>query len=129
MKYTIVTTRPKSLRDEVLDFVKKGKDKNDSSIDTWVVKVATFKGKDGKSFDEEVLVHCTQAWENVGGIRLIVDKDGNNQLHAIFFYWSDFSKDERDNTQELYLYGRLTELLLVHFNDSIKSIMMTEVNQ
>ena len=128
MKYTIVTPHPHNLRDEIIKRVQDGEDKNESKIDTWIVQKATFKGNDGKTFEEEVLVHDTDAWKEVGGIRLIEDKDGNSQIHVRFFYWSNYPKDKRDNSQELYIDGRLTELLLVHFSDDIRSINLTEVN-
>ena len=126
MEYTIVTGHPKQLRSEIIECVRKGEDSNGNDIHTWEVKSATFKGKDGIEFTEDVLVHTTQAWEEVGGLRLIVDESANSKLYAHFFYWGDYAKDQRDDSQPSYLYGRVTELLLVHFMEGIRSVMIKQ---
>ena len=127
MKYIIVTPHPKDCKEEILQCVKDGEDRNGSSIDTWMVKTVRFRTEDDKTFTEDVLVHNVLEWKDTGYIRLFVDKQGNNQIHAKFYYWSKFPEEERDGSHELYIYGRLTELLLVHFSDSIRSIMITEI--
>ena len=129
MEYVIVTPHPTDLRNEIIQNVKDGEDKKESCIDTWEVQTASFRDKDGELFNEKVLVHNTSAWKEVGGIRLIVDKKGNSQIHARFFYWSNYAKENRNSSQELYLYGRLTELLLAHFNESIRSINITGISK
>lgn len=125
MNYAIVTGLPKQLRCDIVESVKNGEDKNGSDIQTWDVKNATFR-EDGKEISEEVLVHTAQAWKNVGGLRLIIDKEGNNKLYVKFFYWSDYSKDLRDESLPSYLFGRVTELLLAHFFDEIRAISITK---
>lgn len=126
MKYSIVTPKPKDLKSLILKNVKDGKDNNDSSIDTWEVRSVTFTEKDNKRIIEDVLVHTTQAWAETGCIRLVVDEQSQRHVYAKFYYWDSFPKEQRDGTHELYLYGRLTELILVHFYDRITSVMITK---
>ena len=125
MQYSILTPHPIDCRKEIIQCVKNGEEKNGSNIQTWEVRTATFH-EGGKEISEEVLVHAAQAWEKVGGLRLIVDKEGNSILYAKFFYWSDYPKDKRDESQPSYLYGRITELLLAYFMDGKRSVSITK---
>lgn len=127
MQYTIVTPHPKDCREEIIQCVKDREDKNESVIDTWIVKNVRFKTDDGKTFSEDVLIHNVAAFKDAGFVRLFVDKQGNGRVYAKFSYWSTFPLEDQDGSQELYIYGRLTELLLVHFNESIRSIQITKV--
>ena len=126
MKYSIVASKPKDLRSLILKSVRDGKDTHDSSIDTWEVRVVTINKKDGTKTTEEMLVHTTQAWADWGCIRLVVDKESQRHVYAQFLYWDNIPQEDCDGTHELYLYGRLTELLLVHFNEKITSVMITQ---
>lgn len=38
MQYTIVTLHPKDYREEIIQCVKDGEDKNEFTIDTWIVQ-------------------------------------------------------------------------------------------
>ena len=122
MEYTIVTSNPSKLRREILDCVKNGKDSNGNNINTWENRVVKFRDGKGNVFSEEVLVHDVDAWRDVGYIRLIPDEDGNSRLYARFSYWNEYPIKDRDGSHELYLFGRLSELLLVHFMSGIKAI-------
>lgn len=122
MEYSIVTSNPLDLRYEILDCVKNGQDLKGGNISTWVVRIVNFNIAGGKTKKETILVHDTDAWRDVGCIQLVPDENGNSKLYARFFYWNSFPAKDRDGSHELYLFGRLSELLLVHFMDKIRAI-------
>ncbi len=126
MDYTIVAPHPKELREEIIQCIKDERDSNDSAIDTWEVRNIKFKKADGTTYNEDVLVHNAKAWKDIGYIRLKLDLQGNLKLYAQFRYWDKYPEKERDGSHELYLDGRLTELLLVHFVDDIRSIQINK---
>ena len=126
MKYSIVVSKSTEFRDEILKQVKAAKDANGVSIDTWETRSVTFMEKDGTKTVEDVLVHTTQAWAETGCVRLVADKESLRHVHAQFYYWDSFPKEQRDGTHAYYLLGRLTELILVHFNSKITSVMITQ---
>lgn len=106
MKYIIKTSDAAQLKNTILSCVEKRTDPQRKDILTWDV---TTPAK-----DEKVLIHVTDQWEKKGLLKLIVSED-NKEIEVVFFYWSSFKKEERSGDEEKYLFGRFTELLLVHF--------------
>jgi hypothetical protein len=111
MKYTIKTDDAAKLKEIILSCVEKKKD-----IITWDVKV-TDK-------EEKVLIHVTDQWEDKGNLHLTASKD-NKELKVTSKYWTKFKKEDRSGDEDKYLFGRFTELLLVHF---WKSGMIVEIS-
>lgn len=107
MKYIITTANADKFRNTIFSCVECKKDSQGNVIRTW--DVATLK--DSK---EKVLIHTTDQWEDKGNLHLIPSKD-NKELEVSFCYWSKFNKEERFGNEDRYLFGRFTELLLVHF--------------
>lgn len=112
MKYIIKTADAKGLRDTIISCVEKKKDLKDKDIRSWDV-ATTDK-------DEKVLIHVTDQWEDKGNLHLN-PSDENTELELEFKYWKKFKKEDRSGDEDKYLFGRFTELLLVHFwKSSIK---------
>lgn len=106
MKYIIKTTDAAQLIDTILSCVEKKKDIQKMDILTWEVTTTDKK--------EKVLIHVTDQWEEKGLLKLLVSED-NKEIEVVFFYWSSFKEEERSGDEKKYLFGRFTELLLVHF--------------
>lgn len=106
MKYIIKTSDAAQLKDTILSCVENKQDLNNKDIFTWDVKTTGKK--------EKVLIHVTDQWEDKGNLHLTASED-NEELEISFCYWSSFKKEERSGDEDKYLFGRFTELLLVHF--------------
>ena len=107
MNYIIKTADAKALRDTIISHVEKKKDPKGKEIRSWDVT----SPKDSK---EKVLIHTTDQWEDKGNLHLTPSKD-NKELIVSFRYWSGFPEEERSEDEDKYLFGRFTELILVHF--------------
>lgn len=115
MEYLITTTNAARLVRTIFDSVADREDPNGNSIDTWEVK------RNGN--DERRLVHTTNQWENKGNIEIVAKRNANNHIViAKFHYWRVFPADQRTGEEENYYFGRLTELLLVHFRRYFSNI-------
>ena len=106
MNYIIKTTDAAQLKDTILSCVEKKKDPDKRDIFTWNVANTDKK--------EKVLVHETDQWEEKGLLKLLVSED-NKEIEFVFSYWSSFKKEDRSGDEKKYLFGRFTELFLVHF--------------
>ena len=115
MEYKISTKDAKSLKKSIIDCVKNGEDTEDKNILTWGVEKTDKK--------EEVLVHTTDQWEEKCCLHLEPNKD-NDILKVRFSYWSSFKKEERSGDEDRYIFGRFTELALVHFYSEIAGISL-----
>lgn len=107
MKYIIQTEDATSLRDTIISHVEKKKDPKGKDIRSWDVRTL-------KVSKEKVLIHVTEQWENKGNLHLKASMD-NKELEVYFRYWSGFSEEDRSGDEDKFLFGRFTELLLVHF--------------
>lgn len=106
MKYSIKTDDAIKLKETILSCVEKKKDLKKKDIHTWDVTTANKK--------EKVLIHVTDQWEDKGNLHLTVSED-NKELIVTFSYWAKFKVEERSRDERKYMFGRFTELLLVHF--------------
>ncbi len=106
MIYSIHTNDAEGLRNKIISCVKEKKDPRGKDIHSWDVTNTEKK--------EIVLVHVTDQWEKKGCISLITNKE-HDLLIAKFKYWKSFKEKDRAGDEDKYLYGRFTELLLVHF--------------
>lgn len=107
MTYIINTNDATKLREMILTYVEKKKDPKGSEIRSWDVTTP----KDSK---EKVLIHTTDQWEEKGNLHLKCSKD-NKEIEVYFRYWSGYPEKDRSGNEAEYLFGRFTELLLVHF--------------
>ena len=105
MNYIIKTPSATKLKKEIIDCVSRKVDTNGKGIATWQC-VET-------DASEKVLVHTTDQWAEKGCI-VIKNDISRNELQVRFHYWD--SCTERDNADDKYMFGRFTELLLVHFS-------------
>jgi hypothetical protein len=115
MKYFINTGNPQKCKAEILSCIKDKKDKSGAEIKTWDLK------NDSNDKDNKLLVHTTDAWDLVGCLSLNVDEE-NKCIEVKFYYWKSYPKERRTNKEGFYLYGRFTELLLVHFSTTFSSV-------
>lgn len=107
MQYIIKMEDATKLRNTIFTGIKGKKDPSGKEIRSWDVTTP-------KDSDEEVLIHTTDQWEDKGNLHLRVSKD-NKEIEVYFRYWSGFPEKERSGNEAEYLYGRFTELILVHF--------------
>lgn len=119
MEYLITTTNAARFVRKIFECVTNGEDPNGNSIETWEVKFANGDEK------QKRLVHITNQWEEKGNIEIVAKRNSNNHtVIAKFHYWSSFPLDQRTR-EERYYYGRLTELLLVHFKEYYSNIAIS----
>ena len=111
MNYIIHTPSAARLKKEILDRVSEKVDANGKGIATW--QVAETDGS------ERVLVHTTDQWVEKGCIALNLEP-GHNELQVRFHYWG--SCEDKNNGDDKIMFGRFTELLLVHFSYYIDKI-------
>lgn len=115
MEYLITTTNAARLVRTIFESVTNGEDPNGNNIETWEIKLT--------SDDERRLVHTTNQWEDKGNIEIMSKRNSNNHIViAKFHYWRKFPADQRTRDEKDYYYGRLTELLLVHFKEYYSDI-------
>jgi len=111
MNYIIHTPSAVRLKKEILDSVQAGSDANGKSIISW------------KCFETEandkVLVHTADQWAEKGYLMLKQNKS-HNELKVKFHYWD--SCEDRSNDDDKYMFGRFTDLVLVHFSYFIDKI-------
>lgn len=120
MEYLITTTNAARLVRTIFASVNNGEDPNGNSIETWEVKYTN----DG----ERRLVHTTNQWEDKGNIEIVSKRNSNNHtVIAKFHYWRSFPVAQRTGDEEYYYFGRLTELLLVHFKEYYSDITIHEI--
>ena len=86
-----------------------------NSILTWEVR------NDSDDDNNKLLVHTTQAWDKVGCLGIIPDTD-KKQCKIKFYYWTSYPDNERTQQEKFYLYGRFTEVLLVHFRQLFSNV-------
>ena len=113
MNYIIKTPSATKLKNEIIDCVSRKVDANGKGIATWQC-VET-------DASEKVLVHTTDQWAEKGCI-VIKNDLISNELQVRFHYWD--SCTERDNADDKYMFGRFTELLLVHFSYFVDKIVI-----
>lgn len=118
MRYILKTEDAAKLRNTILSCVKEKIDPKEKDIRSW--NVITLKDS-----GEKVLIHTTNQWEDKGNLHLKVSKD-NMDLEVYFHYWSRFPEENRSGDEAEYLFGRFTELLLVHFWDNIMKVEITK---
>ena len=113
MNYIIHTPSAARLKQEILDKVSEKVDANGKGITTWqcVETGAT----------ERVLVHTADQWAEKGCITL-TQVPGRNELQVRFCYWE--SCEHMDVDDDKYMFGRFTELLLVHFSYYVDKIII-----
>lgn len=120
MEYLITTTNAARLVRTIFASVNNGEDPNGNSIETWEVELTRD--------DEKRLVHTTNQWEDKGNIEIVSKRNSNNHtVIAKFHYWRKYPKDQRTGDEEYYYFGRLTELLLVHFKEYYSDITIHEI--
>lgn len=111
MNYIIHTPSATRLEQEIFKRVEGKVDANGKGIVTWQIA----ETDDG----EKVLVHTADQWAEKGGI-VLKQVPVRNELQVRFCYWD--SCEERDNDDDRIMFGRFTELLLVHFSYFIDKI-------
>lgn len=115
MEYLITTTNASQLVRTIFKSVTNGEDPHGNNIETWGVKLTRV--------GERRLVHTTNQWEDKGNIEIVAKRNSNNHtVIAKFHYWRVFPADQRTGDEKDYYYGRLTELLLVHFKEYYSNI-------
>lgn len=115
MEYLITTTNAARFVRKIFECVTNGEDSNGNSIETWEVKLTNN--------NERRLVHITNQWEEKGNIEIVARRNSNNHtVIAKFHYWRNFPLAQRTGEEQYYYYGRLTELLLVHFKEYYSNI-------
>ena len=113
MNYVVHTPSVTRLKTEILDRVSEKVDSKGKGIVTW--QVAETDG------NKKVLVHTTDQWAEKGCIAL-KQVPGRNELQVRFHYWDSW--DDRNNDDDKIMFGRFTELLLVHFSYFIDKIVI-----
>ena len=126
MNYVIHTPSAARLKTEILDKVSEKVDAR--SISDRLLPEERKKGKGITTWQcvetgstERVLVHTADQWAEKGYITLI-HLLGRNELQARFFYWD--SCEDMDVDDDKYMFGRFTELLLVHFSYYVDKIII-----
>ena len=101
MNYIIHTPSARRLKDEILGRVSDKVDGNGSA--------------------DKALVLTEGQWAEKGCVTL-TQVEGRNDLQVRFHYWETCEK--RDNGDDKYIFGRFTELILVHFSYFIDKIVI-----
>ena len=70
---------------------------------------------------DKALVLTEGQWAEKGCVTL-TQVEGRNDLQVRFHYWETCEK--RDNGDDKYIFGRFTELILVHFSYFIDKIVI-----
>lgn len=118
MNYIIHTPSAVKLKKEILDRVSEKIDARSSSVR--LLPEGRKKGKGIATWKcvetdtgERVLVHTTDQWAEKGCIT-IKQEHGRNELQIGFHYWD--SCEDKSNEDNKIMFGRFTELVLVHFS-------------
>lgn len=98
------STSATRLKKEILDRVAAKVDASGKGIATWQVAETDGNG--------QVLVYTADQWAEKGCIAL-KQESGSNVLQVRFYFWD--SCEDRENGDDKIMFGRFTELLLVHF--------------
>lgn len=116
MTYEIYTDNATELIQAIFSSCKNGKDPNGMDIKTWGVTTT----KDGT----KVLIHTTDQWEDKCNVH--IDPSPENDVVIVTArYWKKYDEDQRTGTEFDYMLGRFTELVLVHFKESVFSVDIT----
>lgn len=113
MTYEINTSDAEKLIRKIFKCCENGEDSNEIDIDTW----NTTQTKSGT----RVLVHTTKQWEDKCNIHIDPSPE-NDTILVTARYWKKYPIEQRTGTELDYILGRFTELILVHFKESIFSI-------
>lgn len=116
MTYEIYTDNATELIQTIFTCCENGEDPNGSDINTWDVT----KTREGT----KVLIHTTDQWEDKCNIHIDSTPE-NDVVIATARYWRKYDEDQRSGTEFDYILGRFTELVLVHFKDSVFSVDIT----
>ncbi len=104
MNYIIQTPSARELKEEILEKVSAKVDGNGLGITTWQCVETNSSDKD--------LVLTKKQWAEKGCVTL-TQVAGKKELKVKFFYWE--TCNDRENSDDKYLLGKFTELVLVHF--------------
>lgn len=119
MKYSIHVNDAKSFIDlmhKCLDRKKEKKvDPKSHEIETWYSFINTE--------NEILFVHDQEQWKKCC-IELTPNED-NDIVNVVFYYFESTEKEDRSPMDKGILYGRFTELILSHFYDEIKKIVVS----
>lgn len=113
MNYIIQTPSARELKEEILAKVSAKVDGNGLGITIWQCVETNSSDK--------VLVLTENQWAEKGCITL-TQVAGSKELEVKFHYWVPCT--ERDNADDKYMFGRFTELLLVHFSCFVDKIVI-----
>ena len=113
MNYIIQTPSARKLKEEILVRVSAKVDANGYGIATWQC-VETDSA-------DKALVLTEGQWAEKGCITL-TQVAGRNELQVKFFYWE--TCEDRENSDDKYMFGRFTELLLAHFHYYIDRVII-----
>ena len=113
MNYIIHTPSARRLKDEILGRVSDKVDGNGIGISTWQCVETDCADK--------ALVLTEGQWAEKGCVTL-TQVEGRNDLQVRFHYWE--TSEKRDNGDDKYIFGRFTELILVHFSYFIDKIVI-----
>lgn len=100
VKYIVRVDNAQDLKDEIIYRISQQVDQYGRDILTWGIY---------NTNDDTVIEHTKDQWEDKGCIAIIVNDD-NDKLMFKFHYWDSYPKEYRNDIDEKYLLGRLTEL-------------------
>lgn len=113
MNYIIKTPSAKKLKEEILERVSAKADANGNGIATW-------QCVETNSVDK-ALVFTEGQWAEKGCLTL-TQVAGRNELQVRFCYWE--TCEDKENNDDKIMFGRFTELILVHFSYFIDKIVI-----
>lgn len=113
MNYIIQTPSARRLKEEILARVS-------AKVDGYGIGITTWQCVETDSADK-VLVLTEGQWAEKGCVS-ITQIAGSNDLQVRFFYWETYVN--RENCDDKYIFGRFTELLLVHFSYFVDKIVI-----
>lgn len=116
MNYIIQTPSARELKEEILAKVSAKVDGNGLGITTWQCVETNCSDK--------VLVYTENQWAEKGCVTL-TQVAGRKELKVKFFYWE--TCNDRENSDEKYLLGKFTELVLIHFYYHVDKIMIVKL--
>ena len=113
MNYVIQTPSARRLKEEIIKSVESKADANGNGIATWQC-VETDAG-------DKALVLTEGQWAEKGCITLTQVAE-HNELQVRFLYWE--TCEDRENSDDKYMLGRFTELLLSHFHYFVDRVLI-----
>ena len=113
MNYVIHTPSATRLKQEITKCISEKIDANGNGIATW--QCVETGGSD------KVFVHTKDQWAEKGCIALYQNAR-RNELQVHFCYWDSWK--ERGLTDDKIMFGRFTELILVHFSYLVDKIII-----